>query len=263
MNRQRVAVNVSYLYAELPFAARFEAAAADGFGAIEFLSSEDWDVALAEIAATGLKTSIVMSGFGPDPGDTGRINDPGAVAWWRRDLLDTLERAHALGCPLVHLLAGRHGVADPRSERETTLANLGWALAHPSARGVRFVLEAVNRAANPRYLVHTSGDVRALRHALGEPENLGLLFDTYQLTQTEGDVSTALRRAADIAWHVELVDHPGRHEPGTGRVDFDRFLATVGDVGYSGWLALTYRPSGPTIETLERVARTVGLAPPG
>ena len=46
--------------------------------------------------------------------------------------------------------------------------------------------------------------------------------------------------------HVQLADNPGRHEPGSGEINFPFLLQHLDRIGYEGWVGCEYKPAGRT-----------------
>jgi hydroxypyruvate isomerase len=88
--------------------------------------------------------------------------------------------------------------------------------------------------------------VRAAGH-----ENVGLLCDLFHLANNGDDVDAAIARHADVTSHVQIADHPGRGEPGTGALELNRHLGDLAQRGYSGWVGLEYKPTADTDTSLE------------
>jgi hydroxypyruvate isomerase len=80
--------------------------------------------------------------------------------------------------------------------------------------------------------------------------NLGLLCDLFHLANNGDDIDAALAAYAHRIGHVQIADHPGRGEPGTGRLDLDRYLSTIAASDYSGYVGLEYIPTTTTIDSL-------------
>jgi hydroxypyruvate isomerase len=226
------------MYDSLPFLARLEAAAGDGFTCVEFWVAPDPESASRVLTDLGLGVSTINVDPGPNGDPAGLLSDPGEKAWWREQFLRTLEFGSTIRCPTINVLAG--GRADiPREEQQKVmLENLEWALeAKPPE--VTLLLEPLNRAERPHYLLHTIGDAQVVRAALGEPSSLKVLFDAYHLYQEEGDVSTLFLANELRVGHVQVADVPGRGAPGTGAIDFGAFWQAL-DGRYDGWLGLEY-----------------------
>jgi hydroxypyruvate isomerase len=243
----RLSAHIGYLYAELPLADRLAAAAADGFTAVEH--PEPWAIPAAEmrtrLADLGLGFAQVTSGMG-EAGEKGLAALPGRVDAFREGFMRTLDYAAAIGCPFVHPMAGVIGDGvDPAAARATYRENVAWALDRCTGTGVRLLVEAITI---PGYAMGTLAEAAALQDAFGG--RLSLLLDTFHATVLGLDPTAwATANAARIG-HVHIADHPGRHEPGTGAVDFAGFLAALRGAGYGGAIGFEYVPSATTADSL-------------
>ena len=81
--------------------------------------------------------------------------------------------------------------------------------------------------------------------------NLGLEYDAYHMYGTEGNMEKIVEKYLPYIGNIQIADIPGRGEPGSGEIDYDRFLSTLDGIGYDKWVALEYVPTGDTIETLK------------
>jgi 2-dehydrotetronate isomerase len=227
MTRQRFSAHIGYLYSDLPLSGRPTAAARDGFTAIEH--PEPWSIPANDMRALlvdlGL-TSQVTSGMGDvGKGEKGLAALAGREAEFRVGFDRALEYAVAIGCPFVHPMAGvpTGGVLDAA---ETYRLNLSWALSRVEGTGVRILVEAITI---PGY--HMSS----------------LAFAAELQNQFHGrfDLLWAAKNADRIG-HVHIADHPGRHEPGTGVLAFERILSALRAGGYAGAMGFEYVPSAAT-----------------
>jgi hydroxypyruvate isomerase len=88
----------------------------------------------------------------------------------------------------------------------------------------------------------------------------------YHMQRMEGGLADSLRALFPLIAHLQLADAPGRHEPGTGAIDFGALFALLDELGYDGWVGCEYCPAGATAGGLgwrERVleqARNVTLS---
>ena len=89
----------------------------------------------------------------------------------------------------------------------------------------------------------------------GDVDNIRLLFDVYHLAVNGDDVDAAIDRAAGRIGHVQIADAPGRNEPGTGKLDIDRYLDRIASTGYDGWVGLEYKPSGASADSFDWLPR--------
>src|SRR5262249_33358740 len=165
-------------------------------------------------------------------GEGGVLSDPA-----RRDeflaSLSVIGTVHErTGCPVFNALYGqrRAGLGEAE-QRECALANLREATsALPDTATV--VLEALTVGENGDYPLTTCAEIAEVLDAAGPGP--ALLFDTYHLTNNGDDLPACVDRYAGRIGHVQLADSPGRHEPGTGSIDFDAVLKALAEHGYSG-----------------------------
>jgi hydroxypyruvate isomerase len=142
-------------------------------------------------------------------------------------------------------------------QRRCLSGNLRWAGPRAAAVGVRLVVEACNATDSPGYLVPRVADVVELLDAAGTPE-VGVQVDTYHCGRSGDDPVEWVRRLGARLGHVQLADHPGRHEPGTGRLDLAGVLAALRETGYAGAVGLEYVPDGVPVSEVVRQVEGLG-----
>jgi hydroxypyruvate isomerase len=247
----RFGVNIGFLYRELPFEARFRAARDAGFEAIESAWPADPTAFAAATRAAGLRVALLNVAAGDlDKGERGYPNDPRAVARWRADFGAALRLADAVGCPTLNVLAGNEVPGAPVATQWSTLReNLAWALPLAAAEGRRLVVELLNPHDNPTYLVTDSDAARELIEPFATA-GLRLQLDTYHVARIGLDVTDAYVAFAPLVAHIQIADVPGRHEPGSGSIDWPAFFAALDGHGYDGAVGLEYRPAASTPEGL-------------
>lgn len=245
----RFAANLSLLFTEVPLPERFALARRAGFRAVEIQFPYDHPPAVlcARLEAEGLALVLINTprGEGAD-GAWGLACRPDRRAAFRDGLGRALDAAHALGCPRLHVMAGAVPAGlDPAAAWATFAANLDHAAEACAAAGVRPVIEPINRGDAPGYLLERPEEAAALIAAVG-PARLGLLFDLYHAQVTGGDLCRRLSALLPLIAHVQVADVPGRHEPGTGEVNWTRVLGHLDAIGYCGWVGCEYRPRAGT-----------------
>ena len=244
------------LFSEYPFLERFDRAAAAGFGAVEYPEpyGEDISAIRAALRRTGLEQAQFNLPWGDVPGQRGTTNDPDRRTAFRDDVARALEIAAQLGCPRVLCHAGVALPAVPRDVQWATVVdNVRYAAEQAVPAGVRVLVEPLNPFDVPGYLLATTARAVRLLDAVGHP-NTALLYDVYHAQRAEGNPTATLRT------HVEFADSPGRHQPGTGEINFRFLLGELEASGYGGWVCPEYRPLGRTDASLawmrEWVSRT-------
>lgn len=249
----RYAANVSFLFAELPLPERFAAARAAGFDTVElhWPRGHEPDEIAAAVADAGVAVCLMnFDGGDPDAGDRGLMALPERQAEWRAHVPEALALARRIGCPTLHALVG----VERRGERERQLAwaagELAFAADVAREQGATVVVEALNPDDNGPVLLQANEAAAGFLDLAGRP-NTGLQLDAYHAAAIGRDPVVELRRHFPRVRHVQVADHPGRGERGTGAVDLDAFLATLDELGYAGHVGLEYHPSsGDTLLSL-------------
>jgi hydroxypyruvate isomerase len=258
----RYDVNLSILFTELPLLRRAEAARSAGFGAVEFWwpfdravpSDSEVDAFVRSITDAG----VSLAGLNFFAGDMA-AGDRGLVSWpgREREFADSVEVAlgiaDQLGCRTFNALYGNRieGHA-PEAQDELALSNLDSAAVAARRIGATLVIEPLS--GTPRYPLRTAADALAVIDKAGR-DDLALLFDLYHLGVNGDDLDGVIDRHLESIGHVQIADVPGRHQPGTGSLDIQGYLAKLAAAGYDGYVGLEYAPSGPSDESFEWLPR--------
>ncbi|MEY4764302.1 MAG: hypothetical protein RI907_975 [Pseudomonadota bacterium] len=267
----RFAANLSWLYTDLPFLDRFEAATQDGFEAVECLFPHEHPT--AEVAARLRDTGLKMVLFNAAPGDwaAGERGLAGLADReddFRRSIDDALARAEAFDCPRIHVMAGNAPSAQEAPiGHDAALAcyeaRLRWAVAQAEAAGRMLTIEPLNARDMPAYLLRTQAQAHALVRRIGSAA-LKVQLDLYHLQITEGDVTMALRHwlgaehAAQVG-HIQVAAVPERCEPDHGELHAAWLWAELRRLGWAGWIGCEYRPRHAPDPAAPGWATRVGL----
>ncbi|MXW93841.1 MAG: TIM barrel protein [Rhodospirillaceae bacterium] len=250
----RFSANISMLFAERDWLDRPAAAAAAGFEAVEIQFPYDRPAAEWQraIDAAELAVSVINIPVGDMlDGGPGLAATPGRQAEFRRAAEQARDAAAVLRPRNVNVLAGfpeSHGFARERC-LATLAENLRVAADLMAGIGAGVVVEAVNTVDRPGFLLSTSAQAIEAIDRAGHP-NLSLEHDLYHMAIMEGRLIPRLEEILPRIGHIQFADHPGRHEPGTGSIDFPAVFAALDRLGYDGWCAAEYVPSRATEETL-------------
>lgn len=258
----RLAANLKWMFTEVPFEQRFDEAAAAGFTGVEFASPYELPAARVRelLDQAGVVQALINTPAGPagSPTAMGAAYVPGAREEFRAGVLASLEYAAVLGAPVVHVMAGlRPEGAEPELAFATYVANIAWAAEQARGSGVRIALEAINKRDQPGYGLASMEVAAAVAEAV-DPDTVGVLFDVYHAQVDRGNVIERFERLVPRVAHVQIADNPGRGEPGTGEIAYDRVLARIAASDYEGWIGCEYGPLAGTREGLawtERIGR--------
>jgi hydroxypyruvate isomerase len=242
----KFAANLSFLFADLPFEARFERAAAAGFQGVEYLFPYDWP---AHDVAEWLKAAAVEQVlFNLAPGDWA-AGERGLACLPHRqgEFADSVEQAlnyaMLLDCQRVHCMAGLRPEGVGEAELEVTyVANLQFAADCFATIGATVMIEPINsRIDMPGYWLDDVNKALRLLDAIARP-NVKLQLDLYHAQIIQGDLARTIEANIGRIGHIQIADNPGRHEPGTGEINY-RFLFDLLDrLGYDGWVGCEYKP---------------------
>jgi len=261
----RFSANISILFTEAPFLERFERAARNGFGAVEFWWPRGESLDQVEEAARDAGLEVVLINFDAGDmraGERGLLSDPARHDEFRANVPVALELAESLRCPRLNALVGLELPGRGREEQlELARANVGWAADQAAGIGTAVLIEAVNTFENGPYLLSRTEQAAEFVRSVGRP-NVKLQYDVYHMQRMEGNLAATLSAHLGEIAHIQIADSPGRGEPGTGEINFGYLLPLIDELGYDGFVGLEYRPgSGSTEESLSWLPREArGLA---
>ncbi len=247
----KFAANLSFLYNELPFLDRFEAAAKDGFKAVEYLFPYEWPE--ADLAARLRDNGLQQVLFNAPPGDweggeRGIACLPGREADFRAGVHKALGYAKALSCPRIHVMAGLVPEGIERDTLQPTyVANLHWAAVEAAKQGIGLLIEPINTRDIPRFFLNRQDHAHEIIDAVGAL-NLQVQMDLYHCQIVEGDVAMKLRKYLPTGrvGHLQIASVPERNEPDQGELNYGYLFALIdelsADGGWDGWLGCEYRP---------------------
>ena len=255
------AANLSMMYPELPFLDRFEAAAQDGFKAVEYLfpyAFSPQELA-ARLKGNGLKQVL----FNAPPGGTnaadiaeawdkagvrGTAAVVGREAEFRVGVQMALDYADVLDCPRIHLMAG---LVPQGQTREALMPlyveNLRWAAAQAAARGRDVLIEPINTRDVPGFFLNRQDQAHAVVAEVGA-SNLKVQMDLYHCQIVEGDVAMKIRKylPSGQVGHFQIAGVPERHEPNIGELNYAYLFKVIDEVsaacGWEGWVGGEHRP---------------------
>jgi hydroxypyruvate isomerase len=248
----KFAVNVEMWWTDLEFTDRIRQTAALGFPAVEM-----WDYAgkdLDAIRNTCDELGTVMTQFtawGFNPG----MNDPANHNDFEKKIRESCGIAKKLNCTLATVVGGDD---QPGMTGEEMHKNMITALKRVAPivedNGLTLILEPMNiRVDHKGHSLYGSGPATMICREVDSP-NVKINWDLYHMHITEGDLCGHMREGFDQIGYLQLADHPGRNEPGTGEIHYPRVLKEAYDLGYRGYVGLECRPLGDHIEAARRVA---------
>ena len=242
----KFAANISFLFTDASFEERFRRAAAAGFQGIEYLFPYDWP---AHDVAEWLKAADVEQVlFNLPPGDwaageRGLACLPHRQGEFAEGVEQALNYAMVLDCERVHCMAGLCPWGVSQDELEATyVTNLQFAADRFATVGATVMIEPINsRIDMPGYWLDGVDKAVRLLGAI-DRSNVKLQLDLYHAQIIQGDLARTIEANIARIGHIQIADNPGRHEPGTGEINYAFLFDLLDRLGYNGWVGCEYKP---------------------
>ncbi len=249
----KLAANLSMLFTEAPFIERFGLAHAAGFKGVEFLFPYAFDSDQIRERLQRHQLHLVLHNLPPgdwQAGERGMACDPRRFEEFQDSVGIALEYARELGTPRLHCMAGiLPGGLAPERAREAYVRALQYAADQFAPHGIEILIEPINRFDIPGYFLNHSRQALEVMADAARP-NLFLQYDIYHMQRMEGELANTIRACLPHIRHMQLADTPGRHEPGTGEINYPFLFRLLDELAYQGWIGCEYVPARRTEEGL-------------
>lgn len=252
----KLAANLTFMFTEVPFLERFARARAAGFRYVEFHNPYPFCERLEDIGEAASRAGVAIIHFNLPGGDweageRGIAILPERTDEFREGLVTTIEVAGRLGCGQLNCPLGYpHPDLPQAPQHQTLIDNLRHAAEATAQAGIRLLVEPLNPITHSGYPLVNTAQAVALQDAVDHP-NLLIQYDFYQMQRSEGELIETLRRHLDRIGFVQLADNPGRHEPGTGEINYRYLFAELERMAFDRFISLEYSPSGRTEDSLQ------------
>jgi hydroxypyruvate isomerase len=254
------AANLSFMFTELPFEARFKAAARAGFRGVEFLFPYDHSPERIAELARNAGVILALHNLSPgdwDAGERGLAALDGRQSDFKTSVKQAMHYCEATGLKQLHVMAGCVADADRAAAWDIYLENLRYAVSQFAQAGITALIEPINSTDMPGYLLnHAHAAVDAI-HVVGA-QNLKLQFDCYHAQIMDDDALGDLCAHYGNIQHIQIASVPDRAEPDHGVCDYGAIFETLESLNYQGWIGCEYRPKGATTDGLGWFAKYSG-----
>jgi hydroxypyruvate isomerase len=249
--------NLTLQFNEVSFLDRFERAAKAGFIGVEFMFPYDFskEAIIEKLTKYGLE--MVLHNFPAGnwaAGERGLACLPDRVNEFQAGVGKAIEYAKALKCPRLNCMAGLTPKAIAQETvTKTLIENLHFAAKALDREGIHLLIEPINNIIDMPgfYLNHTQQALEIIKE-VNHP-NIYLQYDIYHMQVMEGNLTKTIQNNIQQIDHIQLADNPGRHEPGTGEINYSNLFRFIDAAGYSGWIGCEYKPLKATEEGLQWV----------
>lgn len=256
----KFAANLSMLFADSPFLERFARTRASGFQYVEFQFPYEHDTAAIARALQENSLKLVLFNLPPGnfgAGERGLASLPGRIDEFRESVAVALEIAKTLGAPRLNCLAGKRDPNISLLEQQRVLTeNLRYAAQILGGHDIALVIEHLNPNDAPGFLLPTPSSAFAIQQQVAS-HNLQVQYDVYHAQRTEGELANTLQKNLARIGHIQIADNPGRHQPGTGEINYRFLLNYLDQIGYANFVGLEYIPTAKTEDSFGWIAEYV------
>lgn len=252
----KFAANLTMLFTEVTFPERFALAAQAGFKYVEYLFPYPYGMVELQQQLKSHRLQQILFNLPAGnwaAGDRGIAADPARVQEFRAGVEQAVSYAEGLGVRKLNCLAGKRLPEVAEAAQWTALVeNVRFAAESLGKEGIDLVIEPVNQFDIPGFFLNRTDQVLKLIEAAGQP-NVFIQFDVYHAQRQEGELVATLRKQIAKIGHVQVADNPGRHQPGTGEINYPFVFKELDAAGYQGYVGLEYVPQGGSTASLDWV----------
>ncbi|NQU56057.1 MAG: TIM barrel protein [Rhodospirillales bacterium] len=249
----KLAANLSWLFTEVDFLERFNAASEAGFKGVECLFPYEFNALDVSSRLRDYNLQAVLINAPPgdwSAGERGLGCLAGRQSEFRDSVALAIDYATAIKCPNIHIMAGIAGV----EARNLFIENLHFAAEACAAAGLRGLIEPINDMDMPGYFLTRPDQAMEILDAVASPD-LGLQLDIFHAARMGFDPGQVIGTYVNAISHIQIAGIPERQEPDAGDVDFKVLFDKIDAVGYDGWVGCEYRPRTTTVAGLRWAAQ--------
>jgi hydroxypyruvate isomerase len=253
----KLSVMLWTVYKDLPFEQRLEKVAEAGYHAVELVKEfENWSD--ADFRRSNAKKRSLGITFDATAGVWTGIADPGARDKFVADLRNFLPIADKLECPAIIVLSGNRVEGISRdAHHQACIEALKRGADLAAKQKVTLLLENIDQEENPKYYLTSVAEGFEIVRKVDHP-SVKFLYDFYHEQIAEGNLVEKLEKNIDLVGLVHIADVPGRHEPGTGEINYANIFRKLAELKYDRYVAMEFEPVGDPVVAL-RSARELAM----
>jgi hydroxypyruvate isomerase len=246
--------NLSLLFTEVQLINRFKAAKQQGFDTVEIQFPYSLSAEILKNTLEEQQLKLVLFNVDADDllhGGEGLACVPEKRDQFRQAVAQTLEYAKLLKPEVINVLPGCcFNENRKRDYLETFKENLCFVANALAPLGIKTVFEAVNIRDMPGFIIHNGLQMLDILDQLKHLK-LFMQYDIYHMQMMGDKPDEFIARYAEKIGHIQFADCPGRGQPGTGQINFERVFSAIKNSAYSGWVGAEYKPVRTTSESLD------------
>jgi hydroxypyruvate isomerase len=178
--------------------------------------------------------------------------DPSGGDAFVEELKVLIAGAKRMGSKQLILLSGkRMDGASSGSQHAASIETLKRSGELLRTAGLVGVIEPIDRLENPTIYLDGVTEAFEIVRAVGS-SNVKVLYDLYHEQRQYGNLIDKLDKNIHEIGMIHIADVPGRHEPGTGEINYANVYRKLGQLRFKGMIAMEFYPTGDVVETLRR-----------
>jgi len=250
----KISIMLWTVFEKLPFEQRLEKVHEAGYHAVQLVgeyakwSESDFrraDAKRRELGITFDCTAGLKHGLG----------DPRAREAFLADVRNELKIMERLECPGLIVMSGNLlPDLSPKEQHASCVEGLKQAAELVEGKGVTLYLENIDLEENPHYYLWSVAEGFKIIGEVNHPQ-VKFLYDFYHAQISGGNLIAHLERNAEKVGLVHIADVPGRHEPGTGEINYLNIYRKLAQVNYHHYVAMEFIPSGDPVKSLAAARR--------
>lgn len=238
-----------------PFEDRIDRAAECGLPGFEFWGWQGKDLPVIRERADNLGITLAATGCGAQ----GALVDPENSERWAEAARESIVKAKEFRVPTLIVTTGNEMDIPRENQHAAIVAGLKGAASEAEAQAITLALEPLNVLVDHKgYYLSTSAEGFEIVREVGSPR-VKLLYDIYHQQITEGNLIPTITSHIELIGHFHVADVPGRHEPGTGEINYENVFKAIAGTDYDGFIGLEFRPTGDHAAALEVTRKLAGV----
>lgn len=245
------------VYRDLPFLQRIEKVHEAGYRAIELVEEfRNWKT--PEFAEARRKKHELGIEFDGTTGVWQPLADAAAREIFLKSFREFIPTMRELECNRLILQTGNkiHGLS-PAQMHANCIETLKRGADIAAENNIDLLIENIDPEENPKYFLTTSAEGFEIVRSVGSP-HVKFLYDLFHEQIAAGNLLAKLQKTIDLVGLIHVADVPGRHEPGTGEINYPNVFRKLAELGYSRYVAMEFEPRGEPVSAL-RAAREMAL----
>ena len=248
----KISVMLWTVFQKLPFEERLYKVAEAGYHAVELVGSEYKNWSDEDFRTANRKRHELGITFDVTAGLAHGVADPDAREAFLSDLRQALPAMEKIECPAIIVMSGNVVLGKShKDQHQSCIEGLKRAAEIAEKKDITILLENIDLEENPRYYLWSVAEGFEIIRKVDHPR-VRFLDDFFHEQISEGNLIEKLEKNIDKVGLMHVADVPGRHEPGTGEINYTNIYRKLAMLKYDRYVAMEFIPTGDPVASLRR-----------